>query len=197
MVQKNRMKRKLNNIKRKEDILKLRKEGKTYKEIEEELGCSKSVISYHCGEDKSEKKRVKKRNKSEKHKLSRKVTAFKCRTSRTTFRTKLKTFKRRKGGSRTHALVNNISKNFTVKDVIAKFETAPFCYLTGKPLNINRPDTYHFDHIVPTSKGGTNNLSNLGICTREANYAKGDLNLEELYVLCQEILDWKQKNSKE
>lgn len=32
----------------KEDILKLRKEGKSYNEIKNILGCSKSTISYHC-----------------------------------------------------------------------------------------------------------------------------------------------------
>lgn len=33
----------------KEQILKLRKEGKTYSQIKEIVGCSKSTISYHCG----------------------------------------------------------------------------------------------------------------------------------------------------
>lgn len=32
----------------KEEILKLRNEGKNYKEIEEQLSCSKATISYHC-----------------------------------------------------------------------------------------------------------------------------------------------------
>ena len=32
----------------KEEILKLRKEGKTYNEIHKDLGCAKSTISYHC-----------------------------------------------------------------------------------------------------------------------------------------------------
>lgn len=32
----------------KEQILKLREEGKTYNEISKELGCAKSTISYHC-----------------------------------------------------------------------------------------------------------------------------------------------------
>lgn len=32
----------------KEEILSLRKLGKTYKEIQEELGCKKDIISYHC-----------------------------------------------------------------------------------------------------------------------------------------------------
>lgn len=34
----------------KEKIIKLREDGKTYKEIVETLGCSKSVISFHIGE---------------------------------------------------------------------------------------------------------------------------------------------------
>ena len=31
-----------------EKIIKLRKEGKTYRQIQKELGCAKSTISYHC-----------------------------------------------------------------------------------------------------------------------------------------------------
>ena len=34
----------------KDKILKLREEGKSYKEIMNILGCSKGTISYHCGE---------------------------------------------------------------------------------------------------------------------------------------------------
>ena len=32
----------------KEEIIKLRKEGKSYREIEKEVGCSRANISYHC-----------------------------------------------------------------------------------------------------------------------------------------------------
>lgn len=39
----------------KEKILKLRDEGKTYQEIVRELGCSKSTVSYHCGDNQREK----------------------------------------------------------------------------------------------------------------------------------------------
>lgn len=39
----------------KEEILKLRKEGKSYNEIQAILGCSKSTISYHCGNGQKEK----------------------------------------------------------------------------------------------------------------------------------------------
>lgn len=36
----------------KNEILYLRREGKTYDEIKEILGCSKSTISYHCSKNK-------------------------------------------------------------------------------------------------------------------------------------------------
>lgn len=36
-------------------ILTLKSEGKSYREIEEELGCSKGTISYHLGEGQKEK----------------------------------------------------------------------------------------------------------------------------------------------
>ena len=41
----------------KDDILKLRADGKTYKEIQNILGCSKGTISYHLGEGQKEKTR--------------------------------------------------------------------------------------------------------------------------------------------
>lgn len=41
----------------KEKILLLRKEGRTYKEIQDELGCSKGTIAYHLGNGQKEKTR--------------------------------------------------------------------------------------------------------------------------------------------
>jgi 5-methylcytosine-specific restriction endonuclease McrA len=41
----------------KDQILKLRKEGRTYKQITEILGCSKAVVSYHCSEKVKQKYR--------------------------------------------------------------------------------------------------------------------------------------------
>lgn len=184
-------KRKQNNTSRKEDILRLRAEGKTYLEIAETLNCSKSVISYHCGSG-SEKQRLKKRLK-ERHPIERKISAFRARQgpdaikNHERLRAKVKTFKRA-DYRRTHGLVNNISKNYTYKDVLKKIGKNPTCYLTGEPIDLQKPETYHLDHIVPVSKGGTNDLSNLGICLKEANYAKGDLMVSELKNLCEKIL---------
>lgn len=38
------------------------------------------------------------------------------------------------------------------------------------------------------AEGGSNDLDNLGICTKQANMAKSDLSINELINLCQQIL---------
>ena len=187
------MPRKLNNRRVKEDILRLRSEGKTYSQIQKELKCSKSVISYHCGSG-TEKARVKASVKN-RPAICKKVSGFKTRCSRANyklFQAKLKTFKRKNSssGNHTNTIVNSISKNYTCKDVIAKFGENPTCYLTGKPIDLNDSSSYNLDHVVPTSKGGTNDLSNLQICLTEANTAKGNLLLPELLNLCKDILKY-------
>jgi biotin operon repressor len=49
----------------KENIMRLRQEGKTYNQIRDELGCSKGTIAYHVGEGQKEKSlgRMEKRRK--------------------------------------------------------------------------------------------------------------------------------------
>ena len=189
--------RKINNTPRKANILKLRAEGKSYREIEKILGCSKSTIAYHCDGGK-EKNRIKNNLKKRKP-ICRKVSSFRVRCARSNhndIRKKLKTFKRKGNrASKSHAVVNNITKNYTCKDVLKQIGDNPVCYLTGTPIDIEKPNTYHLDHIIPTSKGGTNDLNNLGLCLKEANYAKGELSIDELYQLCENILAWRDKNT--
>lgn len=45
----------------KEQILKLRAAGKSYSEIVSELGCSKSTVSFHCGEGQKELVQIRQR----------------------------------------------------------------------------------------------------------------------------------------
>ena len=47
----------MDKIEHKEQILKLRSEGKTYNQIKEILGCSKSTIAYHVGDGQKQKTR--------------------------------------------------------------------------------------------------------------------------------------------
>lgn len=55
-------------------------------------------------------------------------------------------------------------------------------------INIEETRSYHFDHIVPRSRGGNNSLENLGIATKEANNAKNDMTEEEFIDLCKRVL---------
>lgn len=185
------MNKKIKKRKRhKENILRLRQEGKTYTQIEKELGCSRSVICYHCGNG-NEKKRLQ-ANGKKRSILQKKVSSFKCASPRHTLRVKLKGFKKRNSSDgKNSCLVNNICKNYSVKDVLKKIGLNPICYLTGKKINIDDGGSYHLDHVIPTAKDGTNDLDNLNICIAEANMAKGRLSLEEFYKLCEDVIKWR------
>jgi 5-methylcytosine-specific restriction endonuclease McrA len=76
----------------------------------------------------------------------------------------------------------------TLKEVVER-HPQPQCYLTGRNLSWEEPTKISFDHIVPTSRGGTSTLDNLGITCRPANQAKTDLMLDEFLTLCQEVLE--------
>lgn len=183
------------NKRRKEDILRLFKEGKSFNQISRELGCSKSVISYHCGNG-NEKKRTLANNKK-RSTLAKKISSFKCCAPRAKLRNKLKGFKSKDSRNETNlGIVNNISKNYSIKDVIKKIGLNPTCYLTGKKIDVDDGLSYNLDHVVPTAKGGTNDLNNLNICVTEANMAKGQLTLDEFYKLCEDVLKYRDKCKK-
>ena len=180
-----------------EDILNLRKQGLSYREISQELGCARSTVSYHCGKNSSEKQRVSSQTRNV---LCRKVGSFKSRCTKgawKTFSSKVKCFKRRskgsKSGSRWRVKVNS---QYTCADVVEKIGVKPVCYLTGKKIDVSDSRSYSLDHRVPVSRNGTNDLENLEICSIEANKAKADLTLDEFYKLCEDVLSWKKKCEK-
>lgn len=179
---------------RREDILSLRRQGLSYNEIAAQLGCSKATISYHCGKNKTEKKRVAAQDKSG---LEKKIWTFKARCTKSAWRhfaSKVKCFKRRGRGikARTNWRVK-VSKQYTTADVVAKIGPKPICYLTGKKIDLDDSSSYSLDHRVPTSLGGKNDLENLEICSHGANKAKADLPIDEFYKLCEEVLKWRNK----
>jgi len=156
-------------MKLKEQILNLRNEGKSYKEIEKELGCSRSTISYHCGEGQKEKayQRVKKQRTL--HPWLYKQEHF---------------VNRYKGENVTYN-----SKYFDREKLQEYLDSVTECYLTGRKIDSSDITTYQFDHIIPLSKGGESTFENLGITTPEANYAKGNLSVDEFIDLCKDVLE--------
>jgi len=184
----------------KEQILKLRKEGKSYREIQKVLNCSKGTIAYHCGNGQKEKniKRAQKRrylksldartNNFQERKTSQSIEIKS--SPRKLLQHKADDFQRERfkveGKTR---LGKHCNKTFTYKDVLEKFGELTICYLTGREIDLKEPKTYNFDHITPVAKGGKNMLNNLGITCKEANQAKSDLTVDELLKLCKEILE--------
>lgn len=83
-----------------------------------------------------------------------------------------------------------LSNPFSWHDVINKFGWHTTCYLTGRPINLQEPDTYHFDHKIPISKGGSSDIENLGIACNYANLAKNNLMIEDFISLCKEVLEF-------
>lgn len=170
-------------MKHKENILKLRSEGKSYDDIAKILGCSKGTVTYHCGAGQKDlaKKRVA-RFRAKIPPIQRKLYGYRTRQN---INNKVQTFGM-KGSNNTKR--RDQYTDFNVQDVIDKFQKEPKCYLTGKTIDLSKPSTYTFDHIIPKSRGGSCNIDNLGLCTKAANQAKHNLTPEEFIDLCKEIL---------
>lgn len=161
----------------KEQILKLRAEGKTYNEIAKLLSCSKGSISYYCGDGQKEKAllRVAKSRKRGNTVTRRKIESF--------LRTNIREFKRDRA-----TLLNN--SNLSYKEAFEKILSNPYCYLTGRKIDLEDNKSYQLDHIVPSSRGGSNEIHNLGLACKDANQSKTNLTIEEYIALCKEVLEF-------
>jgi 5-methylcytosine-specific restriction endonuclease McrA len=160
-------------------IKQLRKEGKTYREIQQIINCSSNTVYYHLS---SKPRKKRKKYKYKKHPyLDKLMTYIRGQKINRIYYKKLKEF------LRSYKIIMKDSI-ISVQDVIAKFGSEPTCYLTGDKIDISQTNTYNFDHIIPRSRGGQSTLDNLGICTKEANMAKSDKTPEEFFELCKKVL---------
>lgn len=165
----------------KEQILKLRSEGKSYREIKEITGASKGTIAYHCNDRVKQKTLDRTKKHRAAHSLNSKLERFKQKKN---VQNKIQDFQRREGSK----LKNSGKYIFKLKDIINKFGENPVCYLTGEQIDLNNPSSYSLDHFIPATKGGDNSLENLRICSAKANKMKSDLLYEEFIELCSKII---------
>jgi 5-methylcytosine-specific restriction endonuclease McrA len=160
----------------KDKILELRSLGFTYRAIEAQLGCSKSTISFHCGEGQKEKNACRSR---ERRKRNPELSSLK----RGTFNfNQLRGF--RDLENRTEYSLTMLQADEVLQEQQGK------CYLTGRNLDFSNKGNIHFDHKIPVSKGGSSTKENLGICIRQANLAKSDMTVQEFLDFCKEVLEY-------
>lgn len=89
-------------------------------------------------------------------------------------------------GWRVRNLRRNINPNITIEWLRSLWDAQRGrCALTGRDLDIR---TAELDHIVPKSRGGTNELDNLRLTVSEANYAKGAMTDAEFLALCRDVI---------
>ena len=174
----------------------LRKQGLSYRQIQLQLGCSISTISYHCNQQTKNKVKVQSKKEIWKNKFLKQLGNFKRRhigkgkpTKGKDWNHKIRSAVSRFQSNRLNKEIKIENMHFTYKKAIEHFGgTTTKCYLTGRAIDILKDD-YCLDHIVPVSKGGSNQLSNMGITCPEANASKSDLTLEEYLNLCKEVLE--------
>jgi predicted transcriptional regulator len=184
----------------KEKILELRNQGKSYSQIVEILGCSKSTISYYCGDNQKEKNKERTKKLRLNNPLIQKIDNFKSRIKvDKKFEDKEDKEERyikesiRKFQTRDYS--NEIGynklkvKTFNFDDVLEKFGVDTKCYLSGESINLYK-NNYNLDHIIPVSKNGDNSFDNLGIAHEVVNRMKSDLTPEELIEWCIKILTY-------
>lgn len=158
----------------KKQILKLREEGKTYTEIKEIVGCSKSTISYHCGKGQKEKTKERTNKRRKEKSLLRKIEVFKNRAN---------------DFQRSRSKIRDYNITFSYQDVLDKIGENPICYLTGEKIDLENIKSFQLDHKIPVSKGGDNSLENLEITLKTANQSKHDMSLKEYLKLCIKVLN--------
>ena len=156
----------------KDEIIRLRNEGKSYREIQKILKCSKGTISYYCGVGQKEKSDNRRRGyrKTLRGILKRKKDNFSF-----------------INGNR-NCPQKRVGLEFSSKEFSDKLESNPHCYLTGRKIDLLSPKTYQCDHMIPVSKGGQSTLDNLGLACKDANQAKSDMTLDDFVSLCKDVL---------
>lgn len=86
--------------------------------------------------------------------------------------------------------VRRWNKNLTTEDLRALWESQNgICGLTGQPL-VAQAGAAQVDHILPVSRGGSHDITNLRWVIKAANLSKRDLTDDEFLQLCLQVAQW-------
>lgn len=163
--------------KRIKEIQRLKSLGYKRKEIMDKLGINK----HQCYYSNSQEVRIKRKKCCAEWKQKAKLDPY------YSLRIKVNQFKTKNGLP--------IKIDYSYEDVMRKFLGKEICYLTGSAINLQDGESYHLDHVIPASKGGSNELDNMQLCSKYANIAKNDLDINSLLKLCEQILSHHASNN--
>ena len=149
------------------NILKLRQEGKSVKQIKEILHCSSSTIAYHTSNKTKEtsRRQAKRYRSTPKNVLKIKFRGF---------------FRIHKSGY--------TQPNFNFEELLDITKNGVVCYLSGEKIDIGNSSNYALDHKIPISRGGSLTLENLGFTNIDINQMKHDKTPEEFIEMCKKVL---------
>lgn len=162
-------------------IHELRDKGMSYNQIAVMMNCSKATLSYYFGS--GGKKAVRERTRKNRKELG-------------VLRGRLEEWETNNEIKLPNGNVFRTDSTMKRKDrikLIRKYLEDTFsgrCYLSGRPFDLDDTGTFHFDHIIPSSAGGSNKIENLGLCVPEANEAKSGLSVDEFIDLCKDVLEY-------
>ena len=168
-------------------IFELRNKGYSYNQISTILNCSKSIVSYHCGNGQKDRTLLRNAQYRQKNIVLKKIHRFHqqripkiipfipSKTLRYRLSSKIRKF-------------GEYNPMFTVEQLLNKIGPNPTCYLTGLPIDLNDSKSYQLDHKIPKSRGGDNSLDNCGLVCKRANMSKSDMTYDEYIELCKLVL---------
>lgn len=67
------------------------------------------------------------------------------------------------------------------------------CAYTGEKLRIG--ENASIDHVIPIAQGGVRDIDNVVWCTLTVNMAKRDLNADQFYLLCNQVINFNRGNN--
>ncbi|OHB60856.1 MAG: hypothetical protein A2Y12_10125 [Planctomycetes bacterium GWF2_42_9] len=83
-----------------------------------------------------------------------------------------------------------MAKSITGSQILKILEDQKYrCALSGRLLT---PQTASVDHIIPLSKNGTHDISNIWVVDHKMNLAKGTMSVDEFISVCRDVVKFQE-----